>query len=71
MGVSGVGGGGFRRIWVCVWKGNLEQTCRWSGKTPARLVFDEVQNLFKELSEPGIEGLVGFWVLVVGDVGAG
>jgi len=64
IGVSGVRDDGFRRIWGFGWKGNLEQTCRWSGKTPARLVFDEVQTKFEKLSEPGIvgiEGWVEFW----------
>ena len=36
---------GFRRIWRFGWKWNLEQTCRWSGKTPARLVFEQVQKV--------------------------
>ena len=39
----GVVDGGIRRIWGFGWKWNLEQTCRWSGKTPARLVFEQVQ----------------------------
>ena len=47
--VSGVRDGGFRRIWRFGWKGNLEQTCRWSGNFAASLVFDGVQNKFKKI----------------------
>ena len=36
---------GFRRNWGLGWKGNLEQTCRWSGKFAARFFFDEVQKV--------------------------
>ena len=32
--------GGFRRIWGFVWKGNLEQNCRWSGNFAAKLRHD-------------------------------
>jgi len=45
MSVSGVGDDGIRRILGFGWKGNLEQTCRCSGKTPARLVFEQVQKV--------------------------
>ena len=54
MGVSGVGDDGIRMILGFGWKWNLEQTCRCSGNLAASLVFDEVQNKFKELSEPRI-----------------
>ena len=44
MGIGGCGlcDGGFRRIWGFGWKGNLAQTCRWSGNFAARFFFDEV-----------------------------
>ena len=35
MGVSGVRDDVFRRILGFDWKGNLEQTCRWSGNFAA------------------------------------
>ena len=62
VGVCRLRDGVFRRIWRLVWKWNLEQTCRWSGKTPASLVFDGVQNKFKKLCGPGITGMVGLVV---------
>ena len=43
--VWGLRDGDFRRIWGFGWKGNLEQTCRWSGNLAASLVFEQVQKV--------------------------